>query len=87
MRDTGLEPHTQRLWIESKAALGAAQRLGPGRMRRLSGRDLLMQELVPNGELILAYSKGISNPADVLAEHLKAEIFLKNLATYGLLDD
>ncbi len=37
---------TPKLWLDSKAAIGTANRLGPGSMRQLQARELMLQEMV-----------------------------------------
>ena len=77
---------TPRLWMDSKAALGAAQRLGPGRMRHLEAKQLLIQEMVKDGSIQVSQVSTLSNPADIYTKHLKAEDMQKHLLTLGFIE-
>ena len=67
--------------MDSKAALEAAQRLGPGRMRYLEAKHLLIQEMVKDGSVQVSHISTLSNPADIYTKHLKAEDMQKHLLT------
>jgi hypothetical protein len=59
-----------KLWMDSKAAIGTAKRLGPGKMRHVQARELLLQEMVQE--------KMIDVEKDPKLKHLQAaELYLQ----------
>ena len=82
-RDMGLEMECE-LYCDSAPALGIAQRADIGKVRHLRTQGLWVQEVGILGRI--AYRKVLAEkkPADVLTEHMAAELASRHLKTLSM---
>ena len=59
-----------KLYMDSSAAIGAANRRGSGKMRHVKVGNLWIQQRVEEKEIEVRKVKGESNPADLLTKHV-----------------
>ena len=62
-----------RVWVDSSAAVGVANRRGSGKMRHVRLGHLWIQQKTEDGELSVRKISGKENPADVLTKHLNGQ--------------
>jgi hypothetical protein len=75
-----------KLWLDSKAAVGTANRLGPGKMRHLQARELILLEMTQEKLVDVGHVKATKNPADLMTKHLRHDIVAACLNMFGLMD-
>ena len=68
-----------RIFVDSSAAIGIANRKGNGRMRHVRVGDLWIQELVEEEELDLRKVNGKENMADAFTKHLTQNVMEEHL--------
>ena len=71
--DVGL-PATILLRRDSSAAMGTATRQGLGRMKHVQVRDLVVQQWIADGRLILQKVASSANAADLLTKHVTQNV-------------
>ena len=59
-----------RVWVDSSAAIGVANRRGSGKMRHVRLGHLWIQQKTEDHELLVRKVAGTQNPADPLTKHL-----------------
>ena len=69
MADWGCE-RAAKVYVDSAAAIGVAQRRGNGKLRHVKVGTLWIQEKVEDGELEVKKVAGILNPADAMTKYL-----------------
>ena len=69
MADWGCE-RAAKVYVDSAAAIGVAQRRGNGKLRHVKVGTLWIQEKVEDGELEVRKVAGILNPADAMTKYL-----------------
>ncbi len=62
--------YPSRVFVDSSAAAGAAQRKGNGKLRHVRVGLLWIQEKVEEGELDLSKVRGEDNPADAMTKNV-----------------
>jgi len=78
MADLG-EHRRLRLFEDSSAAKGIADRTGLGKVRHIEVNQLWIQEKVRDKEIEINRVKGIENTADALTKHVDGEDIAKHL--------
>ena len=68
-----------RVWTDSSAALGIANRSGLGKLRHLQTHTLWVQQHVRSGAVELRKVKGTVNPADLFTKHIESNGKVKEL--------
>ena len=68
-----------RVWTDSSAALGIANRSGLGKLRHLQTHTLWVQQYVRSGAVELRKVKGTVNPADLFTKHIESNGKVKEL--------
>ena len=69
---------TGKIYVDSSAAIGVAQRRGNGKLRHVRVGDLWIQEKIEDGELQMQKVWGEENPADAMTKNVGGEK-LRNL--------
>ncbi len=69
---------TGKIYVDSSAAIGVAQRRGNGKLRHVRVGDLRIQEKVEDGELQMQKVWGEEKPADAMTKNVGGEK-LRNL--------
>ena len=70
-----------KLWTDSSAAKGIANRIGRSkRTRHTAVHYLWLQERVEAGEVVVNKMAGEKNPADIGTKHVPREVMEKHLA-------
>ena len=70
-----------KLWTDSSAAKGIANRIGLSkRTRHIAVHYLWLQERVEAGELVVNKIAGEKNPADIGTKHVTKDVMEKHLA-------
>ena len=64
---------TGKIYVDSSAAIGVAQRRGNGKLRHVRVGDLWIQEKVEDGELQMQKVWGEENPADAMTKNVGGE--------------
>ena len=64
---------TGKIFVDSSAAIGTAQRRGNGKLRHVRVGDLWIQEKVEEGELQMEKVWGEENPADAMTKNVAGE--------------
>ena len=82
-RDLGLDM-TCELYCDSSAALGISQRAGIGKVRHLRTQGLWVQEVRISGRIKYKKVLGEKNPADLLTQHMSADLAGRHLATLNM---
>ena len=62
-----------KIFVDSSAAIGTAQRRGNGKLRHVRVGDLWIQEKVEEGELQLTKVWGEENPADAMTKNVSGD--------------
>ncbi len=65
--ESGL-PLVDKVYVDSSAAIGVAQRRGNGKLRHVIVGTVWIQERVETGELLMEKVAGAENPADALTK-------------------
>ena len=82
LNDWGIRSHG-KVYVDSSAAIGIAQRRGNGKLRHVRVGDLWIQEKVEEGELQIEKVQGEQNPADTLTKGVNAQRLRRHLHLCG----
>ena len=84
MQDWGIQCMV-RLWTDSSAAKGIANRVGLSkRTRHIAVHHLWVQERVENKDLSVSKVAGEKNPADIGTKHVTQEVMSRHLKNIGM---
>ena len=70
--DWGLD-YRGRVFVDSSAAIGVAQRKGNGKLRHVRVGTLWIQEKVEDGDLDISKVRGEDNPADAMTKNVSQD--------------
>ncbi len=76
--DWGQE-YATRVYVDSSAAIGAAQRRGNGKLRHVKVGMMWIQEKVDEGEIEIDKVRGEHNPSDLMTKHLPATKIIQHM--------
>ena len=80
--DWGIEMGA-RLFVDSSAAIGIANRKGNGKLRHVKVGMMWIQEKVEEGDIAIQKVLGTENPADLMTKYLPASKIDKYMAMLG----